>query len=183
MGAAKAGYETITGQFAIGTKLCAEPRVDPLLTVTYAYLEKGVVTQAISGPFDLGRPTGLPPDAESGGTRLNPKTPVHHKKHKAKKHAKKKVGRPRAGAAEQLPPRPLAPRTPSAQRGAAVGLEQAGRHALDLGDRGEALAHLLHAVVAQAQHPFFERRPRPCRRRTPARGSARGSRSLTAITS
>ena len=42
VGAAKAGYETITGQFAIGTKLCAEPRVDPLLTVTYAYLEKGV---------------------------------------------------------------------------------------------------------------------------------------------
>ena len=44
VGLAKAGYESITGQFAIGTKLCAEPRVDPLLTVTYAYLEKGVVT-------------------------------------------------------------------------------------------------------------------------------------------
>ena len=56
VGAAKTGYETITGQFAIGSKICAEPRVDPLLTVTYAYLEKGVVTQAISGPFDLGRP-------------------------------------------------------------------------------------------------------------------------------
>ena len=73
VGAAKTGYETITGQFAIGSKLCAEPRVDPLLTVTYAYLEKGVVTQAISGPFDLGRPNGCPPDAYSGGTRLNPK--------------------------------------------------------------------------------------------------------------
>ena len=70
-----AGYETITGQFAIGTKLCAEPRVDPLLTVTYAYLEKSVVTQAISGPFDLGRPLGCKPDALSGGTRLNPKAP------------------------------------------------------------------------------------------------------------
>jgi len=90
VGAAKGAYETITGQFAIETKLCAEPRVDPLLTVTYAYLEKGVVTQAISGPFDLGRPKGCPADAESGGTRLNPKTPVHHKKHKVKKHAKKK---------------------------------------------------------------------------------------------
>ena len=54
-------YETITGQFSIGTKLCAEPRVDPLLTVTYAYLEKGVVTQAISGPFDLGRPRAASP--------------------------------------------------------------------------------------------------------------------------
>ena len=72
VGAAKAGYETITGQFAIGTKLCAEPRVDPLLTVTYAYLEKGVVTQAISGPFDLGRPKGCPPEPPLGGTRLNP---------------------------------------------------------------------------------------------------------------
>jgi hypothetical protein len=73
VGAAKAGYETITGQFAIGAKLCVEPRVDPLLSVTYAYLEKGVVTQAISGPFDLGRPKGCPPDAFSGNTRLNPK--------------------------------------------------------------------------------------------------------------
>ena len=92
------GYETVSGQFAIGTKLCAEPRVDPLLTVTYAYLEKGVVTQAISGPFDLGRPSGCPPSAYSGGTRLNPK-PVTvvkkskkgSKKSKGKKPAKKKA--------------------------------------------------------------------------------------------
>ena len=60
------------GQFSIGTKMCAEPRVDPLLTVTYAYLEKGVVTQAISGPFDLGRPNGCPPTANS---RLDPAEP------------------------------------------------------------------------------------------------------------
>lgn len=54
-------WETITGQFAIATKLCAEPRVDPILTVTYAYLnEKKVITQAISGPFDLGRPRHCP---------------------------------------------------------------------------------------------------------------------------
>jgi hypothetical protein len=89
VGLAKEGYETITGQFAIGSKLCKEPRVDPLLTVTYAYLEKSVVTQAISGPFDLGRPEGCPPDAESGGTRLDPKpaTPAdgkHKHKHKGK---------------------------------------------------------------------------------------------------
>ena len=90
VGATKAGYETISGQFAIGTRLCAEPRVDPLLTVTYAYLEKGVVTQAISGPFDLGRPKGCPPDAHSGSTRLNPEAPVKghkkSKKGKGKKH-------------------------------------------------------------------------------------------------
>lgn len=74
VGLAKAGDEMVTGQFSIGTKLCAEPRVDTLLTVTYAYLEKGAVTQAIAGPFDLGRPEGCPPDAQSGGDRLNPKT-------------------------------------------------------------------------------------------------------------
>jgi hypothetical protein len=92
VGAAKGGYETIAAQFAIGTKLCAEPRVDPLLTVTYAYLEKGVVTQAISGPFDLGRPKGCPPDAFSGGTRLEPKAPVvSHKKKSGKKKTHKKA--------------------------------------------------------------------------------------------
>jgi hypothetical protein len=95
------GYERITGQFSIGTSLCAEPRVDPLLTVAYAYLEKKVITQAISGPYDLGRPAGCPPDEFSGSTRLNPRPPViiHKKKHKKKKakasHAKaqaKKAG-------------------------------------------------------------------------------------------
>lgn len=95
VGLAKEGYETITGEFSIGTKLCKEPRVDPLLTVTYAYLEKGVVTQAISGPFDLGRPAGCPPDAESGSTRLNPKPPVHHKKKGKGKAKGKKSSRKR----------------------------------------------------------------------------------------
>ncbi len=100
MGATEVWYETIAGQFAIGTKLCAEPRVDPLLTVTYAYLEKGVVTQAISGPFDLGRPTGCPPDANSGFTRLNPKpvTLTAKGKHKGKGKNKgkgKKTGKKR----------------------------------------------------------------------------------------
>jgi hypothetical protein len=91
VGSTKTGYETITGQFSIGTKLCAEPRVDALLTVTYAYLEKGVVTQAISGPFDVGRPKGCPPDAYSGWTRLNPKpAPVVKHKHKGKHKGKGK---------------------------------------------------------------------------------------------
>ena len=87
----KNGYELVSGQFAIGKKLCVEPRVDPLLTVTYAYLEKGVITQAIAGPFDLGRPKGCKPDAYSGSTRLEPKPlNVTHKK-KSKKHSKKKA--------------------------------------------------------------------------------------------
>lgn len=92
VGGTKQGYETVTGQFAIGSKLCAEPRVDPLLTVTYAYLEKGVITQAISGPYDLGRPNGCPPSASSGWNRLNPKpltSPTKGKK-KSKKAAGKK---------------------------------------------------------------------------------------------
>ena len=59
VGATKAGYETITGQFAIEHKICAEPREDPLLTVVSATIEKGAVVQAIAGPFDLGRPLGL----------------------------------------------------------------------------------------------------------------------------
>jgi hypothetical protein len=93
VGAAKAGYEMISGQFSIEKKLCAEPRVDALLTVVYAYLEKGVVTQAISGPYDLGRPKGCPPDAYSGGTRLSPKPLVVKHKKKAKKHKKTSAGK------------------------------------------------------------------------------------------
>jgi hypothetical protein len=95
VGAAKASYENVTGQFSIGTKLCAEPRVDALLTVTYAYLEKGVVTQAISGPYELGRPNGCRRDAFSGSTRLNPHPPIKlkpkktHRKATAKKKKKK----------------------------------------------------------------------------------------------
>jgi hypothetical protein len=105
VGSTREGYERVTGQIAIGTKLCAEPRIDPLLTVTYAYLEKGVVTQAISGPFDLGRPSGCRPDAFSGSSRLNPKPPILiHKKHKkakkahAKKSSHKKAHHKSAGA-------------------------------------------------------------------------------------
>ncbi len=100
-------YEMIAGQFSIDTKLCAEPRVDALLTVTYAYLEKGVVTQAISGPFDLGRPTNCPPDAESGWTRLNPKPVVlasagkHKAKGKGKGKGKKSGGKNKKGSSKQ----------------------------------------------------------------------------------
>ena len=89
VGLAKEGYETLSGQFAIEHKICAEPRTDPLLTVTYAYLEKGVITQAISGPFDLGRPQGCKSDAFAGWTRLNPEPVTSHSKKRSKKHSKK----------------------------------------------------------------------------------------------
>ncbi len=93
VGLAKTGYELIAGQLATEKQLCAEPRIDPLLTVTYAYLEKGVVTQAISGPFDLGRPKGCPPDAFSGSTRLSPKAVAPAKHKSTKKKNKKKTGK------------------------------------------------------------------------------------------
>jgi hypothetical protein len=71
-------FEKVNGEFSIGTKLCAEPRVDPLLTVvTATATSAGVVTQAMSGPFDLGRPYGCPKDADSGDARIGPDgTPV-----------------------------------------------------------------------------------------------------------
>ena len=95
--------ERITGQFEIGWKLCTEPRVDPLLTVTYAYLEKGVITQAISGPFDLGRPLGCPATAKSGKTRLTAyqgKEPTKKSKYGTKrgKSSKKGKGDKKTGA-------------------------------------------------------------------------------------
>jgi hypothetical protein len=90
VGSTAGGYETITGQFAIGTKLCAEPRVDPLLTVTYAYLEKGKIVQAISGPYELGRPKGCKPDWYSRYSRFNPQ-PLTSKRKPAKRGAKQKV--------------------------------------------------------------------------------------------
>ena len=94
VGAAKGGYETITGQFAIEHKICAEPREDPLLTVVSATIEKGAVVQAIAGPFDLGRPLGCKADSSSGGTRLSPKAPVKKgKKHSKHKHSSKKKGK------------------------------------------------------------------------------------------
>ncbi len=88
-------YAKVIGTFAIATPLCAEPRVDPLLTVTYATADsKGVVTQYISGPFDLGRPHGCKPSASSGQTRLatpKPAATSTPKKATKKTKAKKKA--------------------------------------------------------------------------------------------
>jgi hypothetical protein len=89
-GVAKAGWETITGQFAIGQALCAAPHLDPLLTVTAIYIEKTVPTQAISGPFDLGRPLHCPPSSYVGGTRLEPTTTLPSKDKQTGKHDKSK---------------------------------------------------------------------------------------------
>lgn len=48
----------------------AEPRVDPLLTVVYATRTATGVTQAIAGPFDLGRPQGCPKSSDNGKWRI-----------------------------------------------------------------------------------------------------------------
>ena len=71
IGTYQGNYDTVAGQFAIDEKLCAEPRVDPLLTVVYATKNAaGSVVQAISGPYDLGRPRGCPKSARGGKTRI-----------------------------------------------------------------------------------------------------------------
>lgn len=97
-GSTKAGWETITGQFSIGKALCAAPHLDPLLTVTDIYLEKAVPTQAISGPFDLGRPLHCAASSYVGGTRLEPATPLPSKDKQTGKHGKAKGKKAKAGS-------------------------------------------------------------------------------------
>jgi len=73
VGKYKGGYDVIEGKFTIDGNICAEPRVDPLLTVTFASVNaSGAVVQAIAGPFDLGRPrkSGCKATALSGKTRI-----------------------------------------------------------------------------------------------------------------
>ena len=89
VGAAASASELITGQFVIaGKDLCAEPRLDPILTVTEATATatiggtktaptaSAVVTQAISGPYDLGRPWGCRGDRFGSNTRLGSNPPT-----------------------------------------------------------------------------------------------------------
>jgi hypothetical protein len=100
----KEAFERITGQFEIGWKLCTEPRVDALLTVTYAYLEKGAITQAIAGPFDLGRPVGCPSTKASGKTRLTAFQGAEPKKSAKKgKDSKKGKGKKKGKGAGTKP--------------------------------------------------------------------------------
>jgi hypothetical protein len=63
-------WDTVTSTFTVDGDVCAEPRVDPLLIVTFASVSNGKVTQYIAGPFDLGRPRGCPKSARGGKTRI-----------------------------------------------------------------------------------------------------------------
>jgi hypothetical protein len=75
---------------------------DPLVTVVYATASStGVITQAISGPYDLGRPHGGPKSAQGGKTRIPaggvlPIEAPTHKKAKTKKHKKSTTRHARA---------------------------------------------------------------------------------------
>ncbi len=88
VGSAASAFEVITGQFVIAPKtVCAEPRVDPILTVTYATATAtlggtkaaptatATVTQYLSGPYDLGRPWGCKGDQYGANTRLGSRPP------------------------------------------------------------------------------------------------------------
>ncbi len=168
VGGTKLPFEAITGQFSIGTKLCAEPRVDPLLTVTYAYLEKSVITQAISGPFDLGRPLGCKPDALSGGTRMNPKRRSPHTTRRARRRQerRRRSSPARGRRARATPSRRAAPRRAATACCWSCARSRRSRSGL-------------HGPCAGRRHAagpcLPRRRPRPCRRPIPVRGSARGS--------
>lgn len=64
-------YNNLTGTFEIDEKLCAEPRIDVLLSVVNATLNSAnKIVQAISGPYELGRPRGCPKSARGGKTRI-----------------------------------------------------------------------------------------------------------------
>ena len=82
-GQTSAAFEVITGQFVIADKnLCTEPRLDPILSVADATATatvggtkaaptaSAVVTQYLSGPYDLGRPWGCKGDSFGDDTRL-----------------------------------------------------------------------------------------------------------------
>ncbi|HET6510497.1 MAG TPA: hypothetical protein VFG42_27120 [Baekduia sp.] len=69
-GANVGNWHPITSSFTIDGDVCAEPRVDPLLVVTYASVSSGKATQYIAGPFDLGRPRGCKATKHSGKTRI-----------------------------------------------------------------------------------------------------------------
>jgi len=93
VGSTKAGYENVTGS-SRSARSCAPSRESTRCSLSPTHIsKKGVITQAISGPFDIGRPKDCKPDAYSGFSRFNPKPLVtkkpakKHKKHSSKKTA------------------------------------------------------------------------------------------------
>ena len=58
VGAYTKTYGIMTGSFSLPMSACAEPRLEPIMTVTTAYLSgsPAVAKAAVSGPFSLGKP-------------------------------------------------------------------------------------------------------------------------------
>jgi hypothetical protein len=88
-GSTSAAFEVVTGQFVIaGGSLCAEPRLDPILTVSDATatatlggtkaapIASTAVSQFLAGPYDLGRPWGCKGDQFGADTRLGANPPT-----------------------------------------------------------------------------------------------------------
>jgi hypothetical protein len=69
-GAVTGNWHVVRSTFTVDGDVCTEPRVDPLLLVTYAATVSGRTQQYIAGPFDLGRPRGCPKSARGGRTRI-----------------------------------------------------------------------------------------------------------------
>jgi hypothetical protein len=65
-------WHTVTSTFTVDGDVCAEPRVDPLLIVTFASVSSGKAQQYIAGPFDLGRPRGCPKSKGAHKWRIPP---------------------------------------------------------------------------------------------------------------
>jgi hypothetical protein len=69
-GAVTGNWHPVKSTFTIDGDVCAEPRVDALLLVTFASASGSKIQQYIAGPFDLGRPRGCPKSANGGKTRI-----------------------------------------------------------------------------------------------------------------
>jgi hypothetical protein len=69
-GAATGNWHVVKSTFTVDGDVCAEPRVDPILVVTFASVSGAKAQQYIAGPFDLGRPRGCPKSARGGKIRI-----------------------------------------------------------------------------------------------------------------
>ena len=171
---AKAGYETVTGQFAIGTKLCAEPRVDPLLTVTYAYLEKGVSRRRSPGRSTSAARKAARPTRSRAARGLNPKPPSSRTRRSKKKRKKRRTRSGAQGAATERSAADAAPR--QARRGRGPG--SARRRASAASSRPAREGRRRLRLGCEPSRKAASARPRSPPPRHPPRAGVRGCRSL-----
>ena len=64
------GWRLMNGKFNIEGDVCEELRPNVLLYATTATVASGKVSQAITGPWNLGRPRGCPKSANGGKTLI-----------------------------------------------------------------------------------------------------------------